>query len=681
MPHVPERPASSFSLRLLLAALPLAAALRAQTDTPVDLPEATIAELRAAMQSGLLTAEGLAERCRARVAAYDRAGPDLRSILALNPDLIREARQRDREAYVLGGIRGPLHGIPVLLKDNIDALPMPTTAGSVALANSFPPDDSFLAQRLRAAGAVVFGKAGMTEFANFMTTGMPAGYSSLGGAVANPYDPRRDSTGLAITSPGGSSAGSGAAVAANLVAVAIGTETSGSILSPASSNGVVGIKPTLGLVSRDGILPITADQDTAGPMARTVEDAARVLGVIAGFDPNDPETIACQTPGNCFADYTQFLDRTALQGARIAVVPPQFGPSSAQAQILQTAVATLNAAGAVVANPYPIANPNVGDICIVHPPPAGQSTVMIFGFKRDLNGYLAGLGPNAPMQSLAQIIAHNNANAPIALRFGQSILVAADRYDTTPNSADDVRYRADRQRDLTNTRASLDAVYDGPDGVRGTSDDFDAILWPGPLGSNWPARAGYPSISVPGGTLGSTGVPYGVTFSGRAFSEPRLIALAYAFEQATGHRSAPASTPALATDRIPFQLAGVRTLGSGCGGANGVPTIATLGPPILANSTFRIAHTAMPPNTVTVLMVSLQSNPRLISPCFLYPAEPALDVLWTTSDGAGAATFALPIPWFSSSGTQIYVQGGALEPAANPAGLVVSRALAITIGG
>ena len=253
------------------------ASLTAQTNTDParQLVEATIAELHAAMQSGLLTAEGLVGRYELRTAAYDQRGPRLNSMITVHPGAMAEARQRDRAARQTG-VRGALFGIPVLLKDNVDALPMATTAGSVALASSIPPDDAFIASRLRGAGAVVFGKATLTEFANFMTTGMPAGYSSLGGHGVNPYDPRRNPDGSAMASPGGSSSGSGIATAANLVNVAIGTETSGSILSPASRNGVVGIKPTLGLVSRDGIVPITADQDTAGPLARTVADAATV---------------------------------------------------------------------------------------------------------------------------------------------------------------------------------------------------------------------------------------------------------------------------------------------------------------------------------------------------------------------------------------------------------------------
>ncbi|HEX2692112.1 MAG TPA: amidase family protein, partial [Kofleriaceae bacterium] len=271
----------------------------------LELVEATVPELAHALRSHLLTSEQLVQRYLARIAAYDASGPKLNAFLHVNSAALDEARARDNERRC-GLARGPLAGIPVLLKDNIDTLDMPTTAGSVALAGSVPPSDAFLTRRLRDAGAIVLGKGTLTEFANFIAIGMPSGYSSLGGYGLNPYDPRPlpGGDGRPVLTPGGSSSGPGIAVAANLVTVAIGTETSGSILSPSSSNGVVGIKPTLGLVSRTGILPITADQDTAGPIARTVTDAAIVLGVIAGFDRDDPATLACLIPGNCHRDYT-----------------------------------------------------------------------------------------------------------------------------------------------------------------------------------------------------------------------------------------------------------------------------------------------------------------------------------------------------------------------------------------
>jgi len=674
---------------LALASLATLAASRAGAQAatesaPRQLVEATIAELRAAMQSGLLTAEGLTQRYLLRTAAYDQTGSNLDSMITVNPVVIDEARMRDR-VLRQGGNPGPLFGIAVLLKDNIDALPMATTGGSLALVGSTPPDDAFVTRRLRSAGAVIFGKATLTEFANFMTTGgMPSGYSSLGGHGVNPYDPRRNPDGSAVQNPGGSSSGSGIAAAANLVTVAIGTETAGSILSPSSRNCVVGIKPTLGLVSRDGILPISADQDTAGPMARTVADAAIVLGVIAGHDPSDPATTACLTPGNCYSDYTQFLDRTALQGARIAVPPFQFGPQ--QALVMQAATATLRASGAFVAEPYPIPNLALRPVCLTYPPPVSQSTVLVFGMKRDLDGYLASLGPQAPIQSLAQIIAFNNANPTTALRYGQSILVAADPYDATPGSADEQRYMSDRQRDLMVSRSALDAVYVGPDGVPGTPDDFDAILFPANRGADAPARAGYPSIVVPGGFTTLSGrppLPFGVTFSGPAFSEPRLLALAYAFEQATAHRLPPSSAPALSTDTIPLVLPGVRTTGNGCMGSNGIPAITTQGPPIIGNSAFALALSSLRPNALAFIGVSAAAGSQIIGSCGVYAVLPFQVVVPGSSTAVGNATIDLPLPWVPALvGQSLWLQGGAVDPLGGALGLVaLTGGLELIVGG
>ena len=526
----------------------------------LQLVEATVSELQQALRSHAVTSERLVDMYLARVAAYDQAGPTLNSFLHVNAAAIDEARVRDFERSC-GRARGPLFGIPVLLKDNIDTHDMPTTGGSVALAGSIPPADAFLTQRLRDAGAILLGKATLTEFANFIAIGMPSGYSSLGGYGLNPYDPRPlpGGDGRPALTPGGSSSGPGIAVAANLVTVAIGTETSGSILSPSSSNGVVGIKPTLGLVSRAGILPITADQDTAGPIARTVTDAATVLGVIAGYDPDDPATLACLIPGNCHGDYTRFLDQHALRRARIAVprVPFWNGFTPDQQQRMLDAIAALRAEGAFVADPYEL--PNQADIsafgiCVAFPAPSNCSTVLMYGQKNDLNHYLA-QRPDAPVHTLGDIIAFNTAHAATALKYGQAIFAAADRLDTSPGSADTQRYLADRARDLALTRGGIDAVLDGPDGLRGTGDDFDAILFPQNRGAGAPAKAGYPTVVVPGGFLAPAGdvaqpSPFGVAFTGRAFSEPTLIGLAYAFEQVTQHRRPPASTPPLPTDSV-----------------------------------------------------------------------------------------------------------------------------------
>ena len=547
-------------ITLTLLVSSLAAQPPSGVPSSLQLVEATVPELQLALRSRLVTSEQLVQMYLARIAAYDDAGPMLNAFIHLNANALDEAKARDADRN-RGRAHGPLFGIPVLLKDNIDTSDMPTTAGSVSLAGSIPPDDAFITRQLREAGAIILGKATLTEFANFIAIGMPSGYSSLGGYGFNPYDPRPlpGSDGRPVLTPGGSSSGSGIAVAANLVAVAIGTETSGSILSPGTSNGVVGIKPTLGLISRDGILPITADQDTAGPLARTVTDAAILLGAVAGFDENDAATAACQTPGTCHRDYTRFLDKHALRGARIAVprVPYWNGFSAAQQQIMLDAIDAMRREGAFVADPYEIPNQAAISgfgICVSFPAPSNCSTVLMYGQKYDLNNYLA-TRPTAPVHTLSDIIAFNNANAAVALKYGQAIFLAANQLDTTPGSADTQRYLADRALDLALTRTGLDAVFNGPDGVKGTDDDFDAILFPQNRGAAAPAKAGYPSIVVPGGFTPPSGAvvnpaPFGVAFSGPAFSEPRLIALTYAFEQATKHRVPPASAPPLATDLV-----------------------------------------------------------------------------------------------------------------------------------
>jgi len=526
----------------------------------LQLVEATIPELGQALQSHLITSERLVQMYLARIAAYDKAGPTLNAFLHVNDAALDVARARDFERRS-GRSHGLLFGIPVLLKDNINTDDMPTTGGSVALAGSIPPTDAFITQRLRDAGAIILGKGTLTEFANFIAIGMPSGYSSLGGYGFNPYDPRPqpNSDGRPVLTPGGSSSGPGISVAANLVTVAIGTETSGSILSPSSSNGVVGIKPTLGLVSRTGILPITADQDTAGPIARTVTDAAIVLGVIAGFDPSDPATAACLTPGNCRSDYTQFLRRDALRHARIAVprVPFWNGFTPQQQQIMLDAIAALRAQGAFVDDPHEI--PNQADIsafgiCTSVPAPTNCSTVLLYGQQHDLNSYLA-LRPDAPVHTLHDIVEFNNAHAAVALKYGQALFLAADSLDTSPGSADTQRFLADRAKDLALTQGGIDAVLNGPDGIAGTADDFDAVLFPQNRGAGAPAKAGYPTVVVPGGFVPPSGdvvnpSPFGVAFTGRAFSEPTLIGLAFAFEQATQHRQPPASAPPLPTDSV-----------------------------------------------------------------------------------------------------------------------------------
>ncbi|HSH39104.1 MAG TPA: amidase family protein, partial [Chthoniobacterales bacterium] len=386
----------------------------------------------------------------------------------------------------------------------------------------------------------------------------------------NPYDPRPDprttapfNDGRPVLQTGGSSSGPGIGVNANLTAVAVGTETSGSLLSPASANGVVAIKPTVGLVSRDGIIPITADQDTAGPMTRTVTDAAIVLGVLAGHDPKDSATEACQTVGNCFEDYTQFLNRNALQGARIAVFTPASRLPANRQALLDDAIAVLRSQGANVRVLAVTDVPAQLGVCVSAPlpaipaPPALQcSSVLLYGFQRDLNAYLKAT-PRAPRRSLAEIVAFNAGLNP-PLKYGQAIAEAASMLDTSPGSADTQRFLQDRALDLVRSRDALNAIYNGPDGIKATADDTDAIIAIGNFFAAAPAKAGFPSVTVPAGfNVPGPGdgaivdpFPSTVTFTGPAFSEPKLIALGYAFEQVTQHRVPPASTPALASDTV-----------------------------------------------------------------------------------------------------------------------------------
>jgi len=562
-----------------------------------ELVEATIDTIHAAYDNHLITPERLVRMYQARIAAYDgkSTSTHLNSYIYVNPRAGEEAARQTGDVMASaqglehgqGHHRGPLSGIPIILKDNVDTQDMPTTAGSVAFAGSFPKTDAFITRKLRDAGAIILGKATMTEFANFLTNGMPAGYSSLGGYGFNPYDPRPDprhvadalgrfmDDGRPVLTPGGSSSGPGIAVAANLAAAGVGTETSGSILSPGTANMLVGIKPTVGLISRDGIIPIVADQDTAGPLTRTVRDAAILLGVMAGYDPNDPATAACLTPGNCFSDYTQFLDRNALRGARI-VVPPF--PAN-RADIMNNAIAVLRAQGATVDVLTVGLAPQLGG-CPSRPPAANYppspapippstlrcSTVLNYGFKRDLNKYIADhVQPSFPTQSLADVVAFNTAFGPGATKYDQDLAIFSQFFDISAGSADTARYNLDRAEDITRSRGAIAALLSGPDGVPGTADDYDAFLASGNSQAGTPAKAGYPSIVVPGGFFNPNVAsvppafpdgfvaapgPSGVTFSGRAFSEPRLIALAYAFEQATHLRVPPPSAPALPSDTV-----------------------------------------------------------------------------------------------------------------------------------
>jgi amidase len=479
----------------------------------VVLHEATIAELQAAFAAGRLTAVQLARHFVERIEAVDRAGPRLNAVLEVNPDALAIAEALDRERAATGP-RSPLHGIPVLLKDNIaTADRLHTSAGSLALAESIAPRDAFVAARLREAGVVILGKANMTEWANYMTTLMPAGYSSRGGQVVNPYG--------AKLSPGGSSSGSGVAVAAGLCTVAVGTETSGSILSPATWNSIVGIKPTVGLASRAGIVPIAASQDTAGPMARTVADAAALLGALTGVDPADRATRPSR--GKSHRDYARFLDPDGLRSARIGVPRAVFPDklSRGEREVFEAAVAALRDRGAVVVDPADVATAReVTDF---------RSDVMLYEFKRDLNRYLAGLGKAAPVASLKALIRFNEARPAEMLRHGQILLLAAQ----STNGIRTPTYTRSRAEDLRLSRTDgLDPLFAG--------ERLDALVFAQWTGAAIGAKAGYPSIAVPAGYT-AEGTPVGLTFLGPAWSEPTLVRLAYAFEQATRHRRPPAS--------------------------------------------------------------------------------------------------------------------------------------------
>src|SRR6266496_647701 len=496
-----------------------------------DLVETTIPAIQNALDDHVINVAQLVHMYQKRIAAYDEAttATRLNSYIYLNKHALGQADDRDHENdrdRGEGRHRGVLAGIPMILKDNIDTEDMPTTAGSLAFEGSLPRSDAFVTRKLRNAGAIILGKATMTEFANFLTNGMPAGYSSLGGYGFNPYDPRPDprtaldgllrplNDGRPALTPGGSSSGPGIAVAANLAAVGIGTETSGSILSPGTANGLVGIKPTVGLISRDGIIPITADQDTAGPLARTVTDAAIVLGVIAGFDPKDPATAPCLTPGNCWSDYTQFLDANALNHARIAVPP---FPAN-RATVMNNAIAVLKAHGATV-DTVPALGAQLGG-CPSRPPAANYppaepalpalrcSTVLNYGFKRDLNQYIHDhVKHGFPIQSLKDVVDFNAAHMPAATKYDQDLAIFSQLFDLSPGSADTLRYNRDRAEDISRSRGAIAGVLNGPDGVAGTTDDYDALLFSGNSGAGTPAKAGYPSIVVPGGTFQNAPTP------------------------------------------------------------------------------------------------------------------------------------------------------------------------------
>ena len=510
----------------------VAGTTRRFTVAPFALEEATIADLQSAMAAGRMTARSITQQYLDRIAQLDRKGPTLRHVLETNPDALSIADSLDRERKV-GKVRGPLHGIPILLKDNIDTADrMTTTAGSWALAGSIPLQDAFIAARLRAAGAILLGKTNLSEWANFRSSHSSSGWSGRGGQAKNPYVLDRN--------PCGSSSGSGGAVSANLSALAIGTETDGSIVCPSSANGVVGIKPTLGLVSRAGIIPIAHSQDTAGPMARTVRDAAILLGVIAGVDPRDSATAASNGRGQ--GDYTQSLDANGLRGARIGVVRKHFGFNDEVDALMTRAIEVMKQQGAVIVDPVEIVTEGKFDDT--------EFDVLLYEFKADLNSYLAGLGPKAPVRTLQDIInyneAHKNQEMPF---FGQDIMLKAQAKGPLTEKAyldalaNDQKLSREQGIDAAMDKNKLDALIT-PTGEPAWITDLITGDHFGGGYSTASAVAGYPHITVPAGFTHN--LPVGISFFGRAYSEAALIKIAYAYEQATKNRKPPTFIPTLA---------------------------------------------------------------------------------------------------------------------------------------
>jgi len=505
-----------------------------------EFEEATISDLQVGMQSGKLTARAVAQAYLDRIESVDHKGPALRSVIETNPDALSIADALDKERRIKGP-RGPLHGIPILLKDNIDTADRnTTTAGSLALAGSIALRDAFLVQNLRAAGVVLLGKANLSEWSRSRSVNQSSGWSARGGQCKNPYALDR--------SPGGSSSGCGAAVAANLCAAAVGTETDGSIVNPSNVNGIVGLKPTLGLVSRSGVIPFARSQDTAGPMCRTVRDAAILLSAMTGVDPRDSATAASH--GHLQPDYTRFLDPSGLKGARIGVHRKAFGFHEEVDRLMEEAILEMKRQGATVVDPADIAHTDdYGD---------GELIVLYFELKEELNAYLANLAPKVPIKTLADVIAFNEAHKDVEMPyFGQDRFLSAERREPivsrgvltrplTPETylnalADNRRLAGLEGIDAIMSQHRLDSIIVPTDIPAWMIDLVNGDAQNVIRGFRPSALAGYPVINVPLGFVRS--LPVGISFLGRAWSEPTLLRVAYAFEQATKQRRAPRFLP------------------------------------------------------------------------------------------------------------------------------------------
>jgi amidase len=505
-----------------------------QTKSPAgtfELDEITVGELQEGMASGRFTSRSITEKYLARIDAIDKHGPAVNSVIEVNPDALEIAKGLDKERKQKH-LRGPLHGIPILIKDNIDTSDrMMTTAGSLALVGSRPPKDSTVAQKLREAGAVILGKTNLSEWANIRSNQSTSGWSGRGGQTKNPYVLDRN--------PCGSSSGSGAGVSANLCAIAVGTETDGSIVCPASANGVVGLKPTVGLWSRTGIIPISHSQDTAGPLCRTVRDAAILLGALTGVDDEDSAT--SESRGKSYADYTQFLVADGLRGARIGVVRGTFGFNAAVDALMGNALEVLKAQGAVLVDPADIETRGKFD--------ETESTVFMYELKADLNAYLARLGPRAPVHTLQEIIEFNENHREQEMPyFGQELFLKSQLKG--PLTSQEYLDALKKNHQLARTEG-IDAVMDkhkldallAPTGGPAWLTDLVAGDHFGGGSSSFAAVAGYPNINVPAGEV--FGLPVGISFFGRAWSEPALIRIAYSYEQASKLRKAPQFLPTL----------------------------------------------------------------------------------------------------------------------------------------